>query len=118
MTIPLLSARLASRVTVITGSSSGLGRAIALAFAANGAYPIVCSDLRPDAHSGLGVSEASVPTHELICQRYGEGKAVYIRTNATVAEQMENVVRKAVEVGGRLDVLAMTYSQAKQDIRE
>lgn len=104
MTTPLLSTRLASRVTIITGSSSGLGRAIALAFAANGACPIICSDLRPDAHSEWNNSDAGIPTHELICQRYGEGKAVYIQTDVTVANQMERLVRKAVDVAGRLDV--------------
>lgn len=104
MTQTLLSSRLASRVAVVTGSSSGLGRAIAIAFAANGASLVICSDLRPDAHGTLGVSEAEMPTHELICQRYGEGKAMFVRADVTVAGDMEGVVKKAVEVGGRLDV--------------
>ena len=104
MATPLVSSRLGSRVVAITGSSSGLGRAIALAFAANGAFPVVCSDIRPDAHGNWGVTEASIPTHELICQRYGEGKAVYVKADATVASEMENLVRTAVDVGGRLDV--------------
>jgi NAD(P)-dependent dehydrogenase (short-subunit alcohol dehydrogenase family) len=104
MTAPLLSDRLASRVTIVTGSSSGLGRAIALVFAANGAHPIICSDLRPDPRGTWGVSEASIPTHELICQRYGEGKAVYVQTDVTVAGDVEKVVQKAVQVAGRLDV--------------
>lgn len=104
MSTPLLSSRLSSRVVAITGSSSGLGRAIALAFAANGASPIICSDLRPDAHGKMGVTEASVPTHELICQRYGQAKAVFVEADVTVAKDMEAVVRKAVDLGGRLDV--------------
>lgn len=104
MTQPLLSSRLASRVTIVTGSSSGLGRAIALAFAANGSSLIICSDLRPNAHGTFEVSEAEVPTHELICQRYGEGKAAFVRADASVAGDMEGVVKKAVEMGGRLDV--------------
>lgn len=104
MTTPLLSTRLASRVTVVTGSSSGLGRAIALAFAANGASPIICSDIRSDPRGTWGVDEAGVPTHELICQRYGEGKGVYVKTDVTVSKDVETLVHKAVEVGGRLDV--------------
>lgn len=104
MTSPLASNRLASRCTIITGSSSGLGRAIALAFAANGASPIICTDLRPDPRGDWGVEEASVPTHELICKRYGDGTAEFVKADATLGEDVERVVKKAVEIGGRLDV--------------
>ena len=104
MTTPIISNRLTSRCTIVTGSSSGLGRAIALAFAANGASPIVCTDLRPDARGDFCVDEASVPTHELICTRYGEGKAHFVQADVTVSTEVEQVVKKAVEVGGRLDV--------------
>ncbi|KAL8657422.1 MAG: hypothetical protein Q9226_001936 [Calogaya cf. arnoldii] len=88
----------------IQTSSSGLGRAIALAFAANGACPIICTDLRPDPRGDWGVEEASVPTHKLICRKYGERKAEYIKADATVSENVERVVKRAVEIGGRLDV--------------
>jgi NAD(P)-dependent dehydrogenase (short-subunit alcohol dehydrogenase family) len=40
--------RLADKIAVITGSSSGIGQAIALAFVAKGAS-LVCSDLREEA---------------------------------------------------------------------
>ncbi|KAL8727251.1 MAG: hypothetical protein Q9166_006170 [cf. Caloplaca sp. 2 TL-2023] len=105
MCTSLISNRLASRCTVITGASSGLGRALALAFAANGAFPIICTDLRPDPRGEWGVDEATIATHELICQRYGEGKAVFIKADVTVSKDVEEVVKKAVEVGGRLDVM-------------
>lgn len=104
MTTPLVSTRLDSRVTIVTGSSSGLGRAIALAFAANSASPIVCSDIRTSPRGTWCVNDATIPTHELICQRYGEGKAIYVQADATIASDMEMLVQKAVEVGGRLDV--------------
>ena len=43
-------------------------------------------------------------THDLIERRYGKGKAVYVKADVTVAANVEGLVRKAVEVGGRLDV--------------
>ena len=43
--------RLAAKVAVVTGSSSGNGRAIALALAAEGAA-VVCSDIRREAREG------------------------------------------------------------------
>ena len=104
MAHPTTSGRLADKVAIITGSSSGLGRAIALAFAANGAGRIICSDLREDARGTLGVPNADVPTHELICQQYGEKKAVFVQADMTKAEDVEGLVRSAVNVGGRLDV--------------
>ena len=104
MSTPLISTRLDARVTVVTGSSSGVGRAIALAFAANGASPIICSDIRPTPRGSWGINEATIPTHELICQRYGERKAIYIPTDVTIAGDMKMLIEKAVNVGGRLDV--------------
>ena len=104
MTYSLLSTRLSNKVIIITGASSGLGRAIALAFAANGAGPIICADLRLESRGEWGVDEPNVPTHELINMRYGDGKAVFVKADVTVAEEVRNMVAEAVRIGGRLDV--------------
>lgn len=104
MSHSLLSNRLSKKVTIVTGASSGIGRAITLAFAANGACPIICADLQPTGRGEWGVDEPGVPTHELINKRYGEGKAVFVKTDVTVAEEVQTLVKTAVEVGGRLDV--------------
>ena len=104
MSDALISSRLENRCTIVTGASSGLGRSIALAFAANGANPIICGDLRSNPRGKWGVTDAEIPTHELICQLYGEGKAIYAKCDVTRAPDVDALVVKAVEVGGRLDV--------------
>ncbi|KAL8909096.1 MAG: hypothetical protein Q9207_000430 [Kuettlingeria erythrocarpa] len=61
----MYSPRLFHKVAIVTGSSTGIGRAIALALAAEKAH-VVCADLNPRASLETGDDEASVPTHELI----------------------------------------------------
>ena len=97
--------RLESKVAIVTGSSSGLGRAIALTFAANGTKLVVCADLHPIAKgTEFGAEEAGVPTYQVICQRHGEGKGIFVKTNVTKGAEMENLIQEAVKVGGRLDM--------------
>ena len=96
--------RLQDKVCIITGSSSGLGRAVALAFAAQNTRLVVCADLRPTPESDFGHEEAGTPTDEVIRRRHGENKAVFVRTDVTVATHVEALVQAAVNAGGRLDV--------------
>ena len=102
--------RLQSKITIVTGSSSGLGRAIALAFASEGAGLVVCADLHPIARgTDFGAEEPGVPTHEVIQKRFGEGKAIFVRTDVSVSADVEDLVKKAVEIGGRLDVYVFPF---------
>lgn len=94
------SGRLLDKVCIVTGSSSGVGRAIALAYAKEGAL-LVCADLRPDARAQI-VSERAVNTDELI--RQGGGRAVFVKTDVSKAEEVEAMVNTAVSEYGKLDV--------------
>ena len=103
---PILTAgtRLKGKVCIVTGSSSGLGRAVALAFAAQGARLVVCADLTPTPKSTFMAEQAGTPTDEVICRRYGEGKAIFVKTNVTIGIEVKVLVQTAVKLGGRLDV--------------
>ena len=96
--------RMQDKVCVVTGSSSGLGRAIALTYAAQGARLIVCADLKSTPKSTFMAEEAGTATDELICRRYGDGKAIFVETNVTIAIEVEVLLQMAVKLGGRLDV--------------
>ncbi|KAL3449910.1 hypothetical protein BJX65DRAFT_316641 [Aspergillus insuetus] len=87
---------LAGKVSIITGASSGLGRAIALAFSKHGAT-VICADL--DA-SSKGHCQ---PTDELI--RHGGGESLFVSTDVTKADSVRDLVKAAADKFGRIDVM-------------
>jgi NAD(P)-dependent dehydrogenase (short-subunit alcohol dehydrogenase family) len=83
----------------VTGSSSGVGRAIALALASEGAS-VVCSDLTPDLLQG-GYETDTAPTHEVVARK---GKAIFKKTDVSSPQQVDALVAAAVAEFGRLDM--------------
>ena len=81
---------------MVTGGSSGLGRAMALAFAREGA-DVVIGDVREDPREG------GRPTVELIAE--AGGSAVLLEADAGRWDDIDRLVRTAVERRGRLDVM-------------
>src|ERR671917_2921348 len=86
--------RLENKVAVITGSSLGIGSAIALAFAKEGAAVAVDYRSHPD--------EAK----ELVEQVKGSGgTAISVHADVSSPEEVKNLIQKAVAEFGRLDVM-------------
>lgn len=94
------SQRLQGKVCVVTGSSSGLGRAISLGYSREGAH-LVCVDLQPKARLDVG-TEQEVNTDDLIRQK--NGRAIFVKADMSKAEDVEAMVQKAVAEYGRIDV--------------
>jgi NAD(P)-dependent dehydrogenase (short-subunit alcohol dehydrogenase family) len=95
-----MSFRLSNRVAIITGSSSSLGPAIALAYAAEGAS-VMCADLKPNVPV-KGMEEFPMATHEAISK--SGGKAIFVKTDVREEEEIKSLVAETVEEFGRLDM--------------
>ena len=79
------------KVALITGASSGIGRATAEAFAAKGAHIVVAARRKEELESLV----ASIIT--------GGGKASAIQTDVSKASAIERMVEHTIETFGRLD---------------
>lgn len=88
--------RLLGKVTIITGASSGIGRAIALRFASEGAR-LVLVDRTEE------VREGGEPI-ETVLRREGHDIA-FLKADVATEEDVERVVDEATRRFGRLDVL-------------
>ena len=85
--------RLQNKVTLITGSSSGIGRATALLFAQEGAK-VVAVDIN---------DEGGNETIDMI--KKAGGTAIYVHADVSNAAECEAMVQAAEETYGKLDVM-------------
>jgi len=93
---------LTGRVALVTGSSSGVGRAIARRLAAQGAA-VACTDLRVEPAPGGFDADPELPTHSAIAR--DGGRAIFRQANISTLQTAREVVAAAVEEFGRLDVV-------------
>jgi meso-butanediol dehydrogenase / (S,S)-butanediol dehydrogenase / diacetyl reductase len=86
--------KLGGKVVVLTGGTSGIGRACAHLFCQEGASVVIGSI---HAEDGSGILKE--------IEDDGRGQARFILTDVSQPEQVENLVNSAVAEFGRLDVL-------------
>jgi glucose 1-dehydrogenase len=86
--------QLQNKVAVITGSSLGIGSAIALAFAKEGAAVAIDYRSHPD--------EAKEMVEQI--EGFG-GRAISAHADVAIPGDVKNLIQKAVEELGRLDVM-------------
>jgi glucose 1-dehydrogenase len=91
--------RLSGKTAVVTGAASGLGRAIALRFATEGAS-VVVSDVRAEPiWDGANVK----PTADVIAE--AGGKAIYQACDVSDSSAVDALIARSIAEFGRLDIL-------------
>lgn len=93
-----MTGKLDDRTAIVTGASSAIGRAIALAFAREGAN-VVVADVREQSR----VDTESDPTASVI-ESEG-GTAIFQQTDVTDDEDVAALVDRTVEAFGGIDIL-------------
>jgi NAD(P)-dependent dehydrogenase (short-subunit alcohol dehydrogenase family) len=79
------------KVALVTGGSSGIGKATALAFAAEGAKVVIAS------------RNPEMGEHAAEEIRQAGGEVMWLQADTSQADQVETLVKRTVETYGRLD---------------
>ncbi len=94
--------RLKNRVAVVTGASSGFGRAIAIAYAREGAK-VVVGDLQPTPLAGGFEDTPQKTTVDEI--RAAGGQAEFVRCDVTNRGEVQTMLKTATDRFGGLDIM-------------
>ena len=90
----MTTGRLQDKVVILTGGTSGIGRAAVKLFCQHGAKVVIGA--RNEAAGAEIVQEV---------KENGVGEAFFVKTDVSVPEQVENLVEQTVSRYGRVDVL-------------
>src|SRR3954451_4272980 len=87
-----MTVRIRDMVVVITGASSGIGKATALTFARNGAHLALCARRQPELDDTVSA-----------CRKAG-AHVIGLQTDVADEAQVRDLANKAIEAFGRIDV--------------
>lgn len=101
--------RLDGRTAIITGAASGIGQAIALRFAIEGAN-VVVADLRATSSS----ADRDQPSTEAQIKQ-GGGVATFVRTDVTNSKDVDRLFANAESITGRIDIVVSNAGAFRGD---
>ena len=90
--------RLANKIAVVTGGSSGIGRAISAAYATEGAKVVVGDHVQ-----GSRDPSEDVSTVDLVKSLGSD--AIFVKVDVSDSQSVDSLVQAAVEKYGRLDIM-------------
>ena len=96
--------KLENKVSIITGASGGLGKGTAIAYAKAGAHVVICARRLEKLKE---VAEA--------CEAEGV-KALPIKCDVMVREDLDNLVKQTLETFGKIDILVNNAISTKQGV--
>jgi len=104
--------RLQNKVAIVTGSSRGIGKQIALTLAREGAKVAIVARTEKE-----GESKLPGTIHQTAAEiKAAGGTALAIRTDLTVDSDIENMVKRVKDEWGRIDVLVNNAAANKNDM--
>ena len=89
-----MSKRLEGKTAIVTGGGRGIGRAISVKLASEGANVVICD---------IAINEAAEETVKLI-EEQGV-KAAAFKADVTSPEDAENLFKQAIDLFGKVDIL-------------
>ncbi len=84
---------LANKVDIITGGGSGIGKASAYLFAKEGAKVVVAQRTQATGEETAAAINSS------------GGEAIFVRTDVSIASEVEHLVKVAMDTFGKIDIL-------------
>jgi len=85
--------RLENKIAIITGATTGIGRATSVLFCAEGAKVVVVGRREDEGRETVRLAEQT------------GGKAIFIKTDVSKAAEVEEMVTKAISIFGKIDIL-------------
>lgn len=96
---------LQDKIAIVTGASRGIGRAIAIEFAKNGAKVVLCA-----------MSLDSLKEVQTEIEALQAGSSIFMQVDVTHGDEAVRVVKKTLDTHGRVDILVNNAGTTRDNL--